>query len=67
MADSVVHIGQNSPEEVAYKLLHLIANAESISLHENGRTKREWILSTYYSCLRTVKGHTPTPPAQTQR
>ena len=64
MADQpVVHIGENSPEEVAYKLFKHIVDIEAKALTHSppsgGRTPatREWVLSTYRDCFLTVKGH----------
>jgi hypothetical protein len=64
MADTntVVHIGDNSPQEVAYKLMRDIAHAEDklLSYSEKNSQKvanRKWILDTYAECLRAV--HTP--------
>jgi hypothetical protein len=60
MADTpVVHIGENSPEQVAFKLFREIANAESMTLLGSriGSTQkpaREWILNTYRECLYAV-------------
>ncbi len=52
MADtSVVHIGENSPEQVAYKLLHEIAAIENTT----GRRDRKWWLDTYAECLLAVR------------
>lgn len=61
MADTVVHMGENSPEYVAYKLLHEIAGIEKKSLHNepaSGWTiaNRAWILDTYRECLVATKG-----------
>lgn len=60
MADkSVVHIGENSPEEVAYKLYQEVARCEAASSnpHSQGNrtATRKWILSTYAQCLKTVR------------
>lgn len=62
MADKpVVHIGENSPEQVAYKLLHDIANVERKNLHQGSQSDgwsvadRSWILSTYKECLRIMR------------
>lgn len=57
MADSTtVHIGENSPEQVAYKLMHNIANAEKVNLQGSAvNSSREWILKTYMQCLMAVK------------
>jgi hypothetical protein len=60
----VVHIGENSPEEVAYRLLKHAANAEKVvfghpSSGARGRgmkpATREWILDTYAECLEAVR------------
>lgn len=48
--DNVVHIGENSPEQVAYKLMELVLGYE-----QHGRLTREIILDTYAECLRTVR------------
>jgi hypothetical protein len=57
MADaSVVHLGENSPEYVAYKLLLHVADAEKkhfAGLHPTA--DRKWILDTYAECLDTVQ------------
>jgi hypothetical protein len=49
MADMVVHIGENSPEHVAYKLMERIAEVEDRKLHRGsgGQHKvadKAWIL-----------------------
>lgn len=52
MADEpVVHIGENSPEEVAFKLMHLIIAEERAAHIPN----RKQILDLYAECLVTVK------------
>ncbi len=63
MADApVVHIGENSPEYVAWKLLHEIASMErkATSAKPSGEgwqpAGRQWWLDTYAECLYTVKG-----------
>jgi hypothetical protein len=61
MADSapVVHIGENSPEEVAYKLLKVIASNEGKSLigtmSGKATADREWVLDTYAECLEAIR------------
>jgi len=62
MADTtVVHIGENSPEQVAYKLLVNIAAIEGYYLREgpypagNKSPTKEWLLSTYSECLTAVQ------------
>lgn len=52
MADApVVHIGENSPEEVAYRLMRRIEAVEVSS----GKPDRKWLLSTYAACLKVVQ------------
>ena len=60
MADAThpIHIGENSPEQVAFKLLQEIALAEGIGLRGFQSTKkpdRKWILNTYAECLQAVR------------
>lgn len=64
MADNaVVHIGENSPEHVAFKLLVVIADVEKKRLPGlSGGTgfvepDRKWILDTYVECSKAVKSH----------
>lgn len=59
MADKVL-VGENTPEEVAYKLLRHISNCEKRSLDGgsgNGYTPadRKWILETYGKCITTIR------------
>ncbi len=52
--DTTVHIGENSPEQVAYKLLEEIAFAEGKSLRAGmtgQKADRAYILSTYWEVL----------------
>jgi hypothetical protein len=52
MADApVVHIGENSPEQVAYKLM------QRISEIEKGFKDRKAILDAYHECIEAVRGH----------
>jgi hypothetical protein len=54
MADApVVHIGENSPEKIAYALMVDVFNAERIK-HEN--RNKQIILDTYAECLDAVRG-----------
>ena len=58
MADTntTVHIGENSPEYVAFKLMERIASNEQKGLYStHSEADRQWILSTYAECLQTVK------------
>ncbi len=59
MADNaVVHIGENSPEQVAFKLMQEISNVEGVQLYSHGEkpVSREWVLDTYAECLKAVRG-----------
>jgi hypothetical protein len=50
MADvPVVHMGENSPEQIAFKLMEQIAIAE-----DGLKGGRKGILDTYAECLMTV-------------
>jgi hypothetical protein len=60
MADTapIVHVGENSPEEVAFKLMREIAMAENKSLRgavAGDKPNRNWILDTYAQCLSVVR------------
>jgi hypothetical protein len=56
----VVHIGENSPEQVAFRLMEMIAAVENVALsystdRERTSATREWILETYAECILAVK------------
>lgn len=55
--NTTVHIGENSPEQVAFKLLGIIANVEGRDFYSHGSNPadREYLLKTYAQCLQTVK------------
>jgi hypothetical protein len=57
MADqTTVHMGENSPEQVAYKLMGIIAQAEKVNLTGvSVNSNRQWILKTYMQCLVAVR------------
>jgi hypothetical protein len=64
MADQppVIHIGENSPEQVALKLVEVLSRLERKALYaSNDRDKdvadRKWLLDTYAECLTAVKGY----------
>ena len=61
MADApVVHIGENSPEEVALKLVRVIGSAEgktTLGGAPQGDMDRKWLLDTYAECFYAVKGY----------
>lgn len=65
MADTpVVHIGENSPEEVALKLLEKVSQVERRPLYRSDDQQpadRKWILDTYAECLDAVKGYRDFP------
>ena len=55
---TVVHIGENSPEYVAYRLMEAIAMAEKKTLPGRGGSQdpdRAWLLRTYAQCVQVVK------------
>ena len=59
--DRLVHIGENSPEHVAFRLMETIAHAEGKTFfQESGlgaqTADRRWILETYTPCLNAVRG-----------
>ena len=68
MADSVVHIGENSPEQVAYKLLEMVASVERKKLFggDPASADRAWILSTYADCIGTVRRAAYDPPERSR-
>lgn len=54
MADApVVHIGENSPQEVAFKLLRMVMAAENKGISD---ANREYILDGYAECLNATNG-----------
>ena len=59
MADSTdVHIGENSPEFIAYQLLKDVTRVEGIplgALTPSPKLTRKYILDTYAECLNAVK------------
>ena len=55
MADSVAIQGSPSPEEIAYKLLFLVAWGEDKDLEGWGKADRKWILDAYAECLLAVQ------------
>ncbi|HWY63432.1 MAG TPA: hypothetical protein VNW15_16140 [Rhizomicrobium sp.] len=55
MADSIDIHGGPSPEEVAYKLLYVVAWGEDKDLDGWGKADRKWILDTYAECLLAVR------------
>ena len=55
LADSVEIHGSPSREEIAHKLLYLVAWGENIDLEGWAKADRDWILNTYAECLLAVK------------
>jgi hypothetical protein len=54
-----VHIVENSPEYVAFKLLQEIAAVEGRAIRGiqgDKRANRKWILDTYAQCIAVVRG-----------
>jgi hypothetical protein len=59
LADNpTMHIGENSPEHVAFRMMLLIADVEKREPYGHGEhhMDREWILRTYDQCRDVVKG-----------
>jgi hypothetical protein len=60
MADgnTVVHIGENSPEHVAHRLMQEVASLEGKLLYggKPNSADRKWLLDTYAECLRAARG-----------
>jgi hypothetical protein len=67
MADApVVYIGENSPEQVAYKLFEHVRMVERMTLGHPAQgnaisagfrvADRAWILDTYAECIKAVRG-----------
>ena len=57
--DTIVHIAENSPEAVAYKLLESVAFVEGKSLvagMTGEKADRAHILRTYWECCKVVQG-----------
>ncbi len=55
---SVVHIGENSPQQVAYKLLHIVAKGEGKNIsHTSTAVDRKWLLDAYAECLQATMGN----------
>jgi hypothetical protein len=67
----VVHIGENSPEQIAYKLLETIASNEKKTLHwsvgSTATADRKWLLDTYAECLVAVSGERRGPDGDPMR
>ncbi len=59
MSDTkVVNAGENTPEEIAYKLFIEVAHAEDVRTRYTGgerKPSRQWILDTYAECILAVR------------
>lgn len=56
MADqTIVHMGENSPEHVALQLLRLVAGIEGKPLNNQSGINRKWLLDTYAECLLAIR------------
>jgi len=61
MADTpVIHIGENSPERIAYLLMRDIAIVERKVFNNHpadgaAKADRKWILDTYAECIRAIR------------
>jgi hypothetical protein len=60
MADTpIIHMSENSPEQVAYKLLREIASIEKKkafgAANATDEVGRKWLLDTYAECLLAVR------------
>jgi hypothetical protein len=58
MTDAPLHICDNSPEYVAYRLMLDIAKIEKKALTPSASCQtadRKWVLETYAECLRIVR------------
>jgi hypothetical protein len=65
-----LHIGENSPEHVAFKLMELVARVERRTmlgykqdqLNDGwSEADRKWILDTYNECIEAAKGFRDKP------
>jgi hypothetical protein len=53
--DTVVHIGENSPEYVALQLLRIVAAIENKVFNSSSGVDRKWVLDTYAECLNAIQ------------
>ena len=59
---AVVQLGEGSREEIALRLLKMVARAEDVALDgQDGQRQpdRQYILSTYAECLQATRGLRP--------
>jgi hypothetical protein len=59
MADqTTAHLAESSPEEMAYRLLRIVASNEEKTIAIGGpkaSADRKWLLDTYAECLEAVR------------
>ena len=60
---AVVHMGENSPEHVAYKLMKHVADLEKRSFNPDPEVQgwkamdRTYLLDTFAECLKATRGN----------
>ncbi|MEO9900350.1 hypothetical protein [Nisaea sp.] len=63
MSDTThLHVGENTQEHIAFKLLEVVASVEQKNLfHYEGAPEktptREWVLNTFAECLQAARSH----------
>ena len=62
--DPIVKVGENSPEQVAFQLLRMVATIERVSLSGEATADlrpatKAWLLNTYTDCIHVVRGSSP--------
>jgi hypothetical protein len=62
--DPIVKVGENSPEQVAFQLLRMVATIERVSLSGEPTpdlrpATKAWLLNTYTDCIHVVRGSSP--------
>jgi hypothetical protein len=61
MAENVVHMGENSPEYIAYRLLKDVMDLEGKTLSRGvtnpniSTADRKYLLDTYLECIQAVR------------
>ena len=62
-ATKLAESGVNSPEQVAHRLMHHVADVEGKKLYLSSESEtvadRKYILDTFAECLDAVKGNRP--------
>ena len=62
--EPVVKIAENSPEQVAFQLLRMVAIIERVNLSGEPAPNlrpatKAWLLNTYTDCIHVVRGSSP--------